>query len=116
MPSDANQCSSYTLNVLCSSRVMSQSIGSDAATPALPVSMSDVEAAMGRIRDHVHYTPVMTCSSLNSLSGLQLYFKCETFQKTGAFKVNWKRCMTWLMLVHDESDHLIQLCNPFFLL
>ena len=54
---------------------------------SLPVSMADVEAAMTRIRDHVHYTPVMTCSYLNSLSGLQLYFKCENFQKTGAFKV-----------------------------
>ena len=55
--------------------------------PSVPVSMSDVEVAMKRIRDHVHYTPVMTCSQLNSLSGLQLYFKCENFQKTGAFKV-----------------------------
>ena len=54
---------------------------------ALPLSMSDVEAAMKRIRDHIHYTPVMTCSYLNSISGLQLYFKCENFQKTGAFKV-----------------------------
>ena len=56
-------------------------------TSMLPISMSDVEAAMRRIQDHVHYTPVMTCSYLNSLSGLQLYFKCENFQKTGSFKV-----------------------------
>ena len=54
----------------------------------LPVSMPDIEAAMKRIRDHVHYTPVMTCSQLNSLSQLQLYFKCENLQKTGAFKVS----------------------------
>ena len=54
---------------------------------ALAISMSDVIEAMGRIRDHVHCTPVMECSYLNVLSGLQLFFKCELFQKTGSFKV-----------------------------
>ena len=53
----------------------------------LAISMQDVSEAMGRIREHVHYTPVLTSSHLNSVSGLDLFFKCELFQKTGSFKV-----------------------------
>ena len=79
---------------------MSGSSVSDVGGSSLPISMSDVEAAMKRIRDHVHYTPVMTCSQLNSLSGLQLYFKCENFQKTGAFKVQVKYYWINLQLGH----------------
>ena len=79
---------------------MSGSSVSDVGESSLPISMSDVEAAMKRIRDHVHYTPVMTCSQLNSLSGLQLYFKCENFQKTGAFKVQVEYCWINLQLGH----------------
>ena len=51
------------------------------------ISLKDVEEARERIKDRVHYTPVMESSHLNSLAGLQLFFKCEQFQKTGSFKV-----------------------------
>lgn len=34
----------------------------------------------------MHRTPVLTCSSLNEIAGAELYFKCENFQKVGAFK------------------------------
>lgn len=42
-------------------------------------------------RIHVHHTPVITCSTLNTLVSmdthpLELFFKCELFQKTGSFK------------------------------
>ena len=53
----------------------------------LPISFADVQESMGRIRQHVAYTPVMECSYFNSQSRFQLYFKCENFQSTGAFKV-----------------------------
>ena len=52
----------------------------------LPVSLADVEAARGRIAPHVHRTPVLTSSSLDARAGARLFFKCETFQKVGAFK------------------------------
>ena len=51
------------------------------------VSLADVKEAMGRIREHVHYTPCMQCTHLDKLAGLQLFFKCELFQRTGSFKV-----------------------------
>lgn len=53
----------------------------------LPISFADVQESMGRIRQHVAYTPVMECSYFNSQSRFQLYFKCENFQSTGAFKI-----------------------------
>ena len=70
-------------------------MAADQVAKTLCVSFSDVQEAMGRIRQHVHYTPMMQCSHLDSLSGYQLHFKCEMFQKTGAFKV-WN-----LVLVSD---------------
>lgn len=47
---------------------------------------SDVEAAHARIMPYIHRTPVLTSSFLNALTGAELYFKCENFQKAGAFK------------------------------
>ena len=39
-----------------------------------------------RIIKQIHRTPILTSSSLNSIFGCELYFKCENFQKVGAFK------------------------------
>ncbi len=47
----------------------------------------DVEAAHARIAPHIHHTPVLTSRYFNGLSGAELFFKCENFQKAGAFKV-----------------------------
>ena len=50
------------------------------------VDISDVRAAQGRIAPYVHRTPVLQSKLLNEVAGAQLYFKCENFQKAGAFK------------------------------
>ncbi|KRS16374.1 beta-hydroxyaspartate dehydratase BhcB [Roseovarius indicus] len=47
----------------------------------------DMLAAHERIAPHIHRTPVLTSSYLNDLTGAELFFKCENFQKAGAFKV-----------------------------
>ncbi|MFY9924549.1 MAG: pyridoxal-phosphate dependent enzyme [Opitutaceae bacterium] len=47
---------------------------------------SHIQEAHARIRDHVHWTPVLTSARLNQLAGAEIFFKCENFQKTGAFK------------------------------
>ena len=47
----------------------------------------DVLAAHARIAPHIHRTPVLTSSYFNDLTGAELFFKCENFQKAGAFKV-----------------------------
>ena len=52
----------------------------------LPVTIDDVLAADRRIRPHAHRTPVLTCASLDAMTGARLFFKCENLQKVGAFK------------------------------
>jgi len=58
----------------------------DLDTANLP-TYADVIAAHQRIRPHIHRTPVLTSTYLDELTGAELFFKCENFQKAGAFKV-----------------------------
>ena len=51
----------------------------------LPV-FKDIQLAHSRIQAYVHRTPVLTSSAINSMIGAELFFKCENFQKVGAFK------------------------------
>jgi threonine dehydratase len=46
----------------------------------------DIEAAVSRIAPHARRTPVMTSSTFDGLVGAKLFFKCENFQRAGAFK------------------------------
>ena len=50
-------------------------------------TFDDVLAAHARVAPYIHRTPVLTSSFLNELTGAELFFKCENFQKAGAFKV-----------------------------
>ena len=59
---------------------------SDPSAMTIP-TFDDVVAAHERIRPYIHRTPVLTSSYLNALTGAELFFKCENFQKAGAFKV-----------------------------
>ncbi|NOZ46826.1 MAG: pyridoxal-phosphate dependent enzyme [Chlorobi bacterium] len=47
---------------------------------------SNILAAKQRIASFVHHTPVLTSKSINHILGAEIYFKCENFQKVGAFK------------------------------
>src|SRR5262245_62026660 len=50
------------------------------------ITLDDVRAAASRIAGKAHRTPVMTCAALDQRAGRALFFKCENFQKVGAFK------------------------------
>lgn len=50
-------------------------------------TFDDMLTAHARIKPYIHRTPVLTSSYLNDLTGAELFFKCENFQKAGAFKV-----------------------------
>ncbi|MEE8335043.1 MAG: pyridoxal-phosphate dependent enzyme [Candidatus Neomarinimicrobiota bacterium] len=50
------------------------------------LNLSHIKSARQRISKYIHRTPVMTCRTLDRISGSELFFKCENFQKTGAFK------------------------------
>ena len=40
-----------------------------------------------RIKPHIHNTPVLTSRQLNAIAGCELFFKCENFQRMGAYKM-----------------------------
>jgi len=62
---------------------------------------NDVIAAHERIQKFVHRTPVLTSSGINDIFGSSLFFKCENFQKVGAFKF---RGATNAVLSLPEND------------
>jgi len=47
----------------------------------------DIIESANRIASYTHCTPVLTSNAINAISGAQLFFKCENFQKMGAFKM-----------------------------
>ena len=65
---------------------MAMIVSSAAGTATALPDIADIRAAHARIAPYVHRTPVLTCASLDELVGARLYFKCENFQKVGAFK------------------------------
>jgi len=48
--------------------------------------LADIQSAHSRIKPFIHRTPVMSSQQLNGLFDCYLFFKCENFQKVGAFK------------------------------
>lgn len=65
-------------------------------------SLQDIRAAAERIRPYAHRTPVMTCRTLDQMTGASLFFKCENFQKVGAFKFRGA-CNTVMGLSPEEA-------------
>ncbi len=61
-----------------------------------------ISAAHERIRPYVHRTPVLTCAALDHITDTQLFFKCENFQKAGAFKSRGA-CNVVFSLSDDEA-------------
>ncbi len=58
----------------------------DRDTSGLSPSRAEIEAAHARLAGKAHRTPVLTSSYFDERLGAELYFKCENFQKVGAFK------------------------------
>jgi threonine dehydratase len=64
------------------------------------VNLDTIRAAHERIHPSIHRTPVLTSSRLDAASGASLFFKCENFQRVGAFKA---RGATNAVFVLDEE-------------
>jgi len=61
---------------------------SSSTEPTMTIpTYDDVLIAHERIKPYIHETPVLTSQFINELTGAELFFKCENFQKAGAFKV-----------------------------
>ena len=64
---------------------------------------SDIEDAAARIKPHANRTPVLTSRSLNEMVDGELYFKCENFQRAGAFKFRGA-CNAVFSLSDDDAQ------------
>lgn len=53
----------------------------------MSITKEQIEQAHERIKPFIHQTPVLTCNTINEMAGASLFFKCENFQKIGAFKI-----------------------------
>jgi len=89
------------------------SLEDDFNAASLP-GIDDVQQARERIRAYVHHTSVITSGQLDTISGARLFFKCENFQKVGAFKVRGacnavfslnKRTATNGVTTHSSGNH-----------
>jgi threonine dehydratase len=69
--------------------------------PVGSLNLDTIRSAHGRIRTCIHRTPVLTNSWLNDASGASLFFKCENFQKVGAFKA--RGATNAVFALDDES-------------
>jgi threonine dehydratase len=67
-------------------------------------TFADIQEAARRIGPYIHRTPVLTCASLDRLTGAELHFKCENFQKVGAFKFRGA-CNAVFSLSGEEARH-----------
>lgn len=50
------------------------------------ITASDISSAAQRLKGSIHKTPILTSRFVNKLTGADIQFKCENFQKTGSFK------------------------------
>ncbi len=64
-------------------------------------AIEDIRAAYERIKPFINRTPVFTSSQINRLFGCNLFFKCENFQKVGAFK--FRGATNAVLLLDDEK-------------
>src|SRR5947209_12776697 len=67
----------------------------------MAIDLDRIRAAHERIRPYIHRTPILTSSRLDEASGAKLFFKCENFQKIGAFKA---RGATNAVFVLDDTS------------
>lgn len=61
--------------------------GQSQTTKNYAADIESIKEAQIRIGPYIHRTPVLSSTSLDGISGKRLFFKCECFQKGGAFKI-----------------------------
>jgi threonine dehydratase len=78
------------------------------------ITFADIESAAARIAPHAHVTPLLRSASLDALAGCRLVFKCENFQRAGAFKFRGACNAVWSLseavatrgvVTHSSGNH-----------
>ncbi|HNV84548.1 MAG TPA: pyridoxal-phosphate dependent enzyme [Arenimonas sp.] len=67
----------------------------------------DILAAAARIAPYAHVTPVLQSASINELVGAELFFKCENFQRAGAFKFRGACNAVWNLDEQAASNGVV---------
>jgi threonine dehydratase len=70
----------------------------------IPISHSDIQTARDRISEFIHRTPILHSSAIDEMAGAKVYFKCENFQKIGAFKA--RGALNTVLSLSDEVARL----------
>jgi threonine dehydratase len=78
------------------------------------ITFADIEHAATRIAPYAHRTPLLRSTSLDELTGCRLVFKCENFQRVGAFKFRGACNAVWSLsaevaargvVTHSSGNH-----------
>jgi threonine dehydratase len=78
------------------------------------IEIADIQSAAARIAGHAHVTPVLQSRTINALAGADLHFKCENFQRVGAFKFRGACNAVWSLpealtshgvVTHSSGNH-----------
>ena len=67
-------------------------------------TIDNVRTAHSRIRPWIHRTPVLTCETFDKMTGARLFFKCENFQKAGAFKARGAHNAVFALSDEDAAN------------
>jgi threonine dehydratase len=70
-------------------------------------ALSDIKQAHARIKPFIHRTPVLSSRLLNEIFGCELFFKCENFQKAGAFKFRGATNAILSLTSEDKSKGVV---------
>ena len=74
----------------------------------MQLTLQNIRAAKKRIAPYINRTPILTSSLLNEWLGHEVFFKCENFQKIGAFKARGGlSTITWLMESGRQPKHIV---------
>lgn len=65
------------------------------------ITLKDLQETHQRIKPFIHNTPVLSSSLINEILGADVYFKCENFQKMGAFKM--RGALNAVLQLSDEQ-------------
>lgn len=74
----------------------------------MTLALTDIQAAKKRIDPYINTTPILSSSLLNEWLGHEVFFKCENFQKIGAFKARGGlNTVAWLMESGQQPKHIV---------
>ncbi|MGB5556063.1 MAG: pyridoxal-phosphate dependent enzyme [Flavobacteriaceae bacterium] len=62
-----------------------------------------LEQCYQRVKPNVHRTPILTSRLIDTMAGCELYFKCENFQRGGAYKIRGATNAI-LQLTNEQQD------------